>query len=476
MTDVLDENASADLERLQREVRCLRKTCEVLKTRVQASLGESEWSFATFAREAHLQRVIEQRTQQITEETARAREENRQRARVEALLRDCQRLARIGGWVFDFEAGSLHCTRELYRILGTDEGTVTRLEDLLQFCAGAFREEVDGAICDVVAHQRPFDLEGRCLTAGGRDVWLRIQARVYAEDGCASRVLGLISDVTEEKALAARMVQSQKMESVGQLASGIAHEINTPAQFVSDNVCFLQSAFEDVLCAIDTITAEARAHGVAEFAARVGELLTRADFDFLRAEVPAALEHALEGLGRVTKLVRAMKDYAHPGTDAQQRADLNQAVKSAATVARNEWKYVATIEFDLDEQLPEVACFIGDLNQVMLNMIVNSAHAIEERYGVGAGVVGAIRLGTFSRDDHVVISIEDDGAGIPDEIVGRIFDPFFTTKKVGCGTGQGLALSHRVVVERHGGHIEVQSRLGEGTKMEIWLPIMGASG
>jgi PAS domain S-box-containing protein len=253
MTTTDDQVGPEEVARMQRELRSLRKTCDVLKERLEIGMGQSETLFATFERQANLQRVIEERTKQIRDEAARAQEENRQRERVEALLNDSQRLARVGGWMFDLADESMQCTSEFHRILETDGRAVTKLEEMLPFFESSFRKQVEQALCDAIGQQQPFEFEGRARTAAGNAIWVRVQARVYTEDGRASRILGLLSDVTERKQVESRMAQSQKMESVGQLASGIAHEINTPTQFVSDNVRFLQTAFEDLGTALGTI-------------------------------------------------------------------------------------------------------------------------------------------------------------------------------------------------------------------------------
>ncbi|MCK5945066.1 MAG: hypothetical protein KAI24_23965 [Planctomycetes bacterium] len=474
-TTTNDDVQPQDVAAMQRELRSLRKTCEVLKAKVEQDMKESGSSFASFERQAHLQRVIEEHTSRLRDEATRSQQENRERARIEALLTDSQRLARVGSWMFDLSDESMQCTSELCRILEIEEGSVARLEQLLPFFDESFRGEVEVALCDAIGNQSPFDLEGRACTGASNDIWVRVQGRVYTEDGRASRILGLISDVTERKQVESTMAQSQKMESVGQLASGIAHEINTPTQFVSDNVRFLQTAFEDLgeaLSAIrDAAAADPEAAEKVDVKSCIDEALAAADYEFLSEEVPGAISQALEGLDRVANLVKAMKDYAHPGSESKEYSNLNRAIESTATVARNEWKYVANLEFDLDAELPEVPCFVADLNQVVLNMIVNAAHAIAERYGNDSEPQGVIRLATRQQDGFAVITIQDDGNGIPEHVRNRIFDPFFTTKEVGRGTGQGLAISHQVIVERHAGKIEVESETGVGTRMELWLPL-----
>jgi signal transduction histidine kinase len=464
-------NDEVDVDALQAELASLRKTCAVLKQRVESSMCESESSFATFERQAHLQRVIEERTRQLSREAAHARREIRERARVEALLKDSQRLAKIGGWTSDLSGRALECTDEFYRILETERDSVLRVADLLPFFREPLRGQFVEALQRAVDEQRPFELEGLAVTDQRRDIWIRVQARVYSEEGGAPRILGLISDISERKVVESRMAQSQRMESVGQLASGIAHEINTPAQFVSDNARFLKSAFEDLDSVLSELGALAASSSDADLARRVEECFDKADYKFLHTEIPLAVGQSLDGLDRITRLIRAMKDYAHPGDDRKEYADLNRAIESTATVARNEWKYVAKMEFGLDPSLPKVPCILADLNQVVLNMIVNAAHAIEDRHGRDDGELGLIRVATGAEEGHAVITIEDNGCGIPQDARDRIFDPFFTTKEVGRGTGQGLALSHVVIVERHSGRIEVDSTPDEGTRMRIWLPL-----
>ncbi|MGK0153405.1 MAG: signal transduction histidine kinase [Neolewinella sp.] len=473
MNEVVDDGPvdHADYERKCQEVLALTKTCDVLKKRVEASMGESESSFALFERQAHLERLIDERTRSIRDEAERATEENRQRGRVEALLNDSQRLAKVGGWMFDLSTESMHYTSEFFRILEIDSKKPITLEDTLAYYEQEFRQQVETALTEAIGSQHPFDLEGRATTGAGNDIWVRVQARVYTEDGRASRILGLTSDITERKLVESQMAQSQKMESVGQLASGIAHEINTPIQFVSDNTRFLKSAFEDLGVAISSIVDVVGAMNEATAKDQVAEILQAADFEFVSGEIPASIEQSLDGLARVADLVRAMKDFAHPGPDQKEYADLNRAIQSTATVARNEWKYVAELDFVFDASLPQVPCLLADLNQVVLNMIVNAAHAIEERFGRCEGLEGRIKLRTRVDGDHAVISIEDNGNGMPAHVKDRIFDPFFTTKEVGKGTGQGLAISHQVIVERHGGRIEVRSEPGVGTTIELLLPL-----
>ncbi len=282
------------------------------------------------------------------------------------------------------------------------------------------------------------------------------------------------TDITDRRVLETQLRQAQKLESIGQLAAGIAHEINTPTQYVSDNIHFLKDAFRDtvgVLGKYGQLLAAARAGTVtAELLDQVEEVIRAADLEFLLEEIPKAVDQSLEGTERVSKIVRSMKEFAYPGGKEKTSADLNKAIESTVTVARNEWKYVAEMITDFDPNLPAVPCLLGDLNQVILNLIVNASHAIGEKLRKGSDQKGTITVSTRQEEDWAVISVRDTGAGIPEHVRPKIFDPFFTTKEVGKGTGQGLAISHSVV-EKHGGTIGFETEVGEGTTFVIRLPL-----
>jgi signal transduction histidine kinase len=258
------------------------------------------------------------------------------------------------------------------------------------------------------------------------------------------------------------------------LAAGIAHEINTPTQFVSDNTHFLGSAFpklRDLLGRYRELLAACRAGQVSTELLDDLEATTRgAKLDYLLEQIPEALSDSLEGLGRVTRIVRAMKDFAHPGQQGLAAADLNKAIESTVTVARNEWKYVADVQFALEPDLPTVPCVLAELNQVILNIVVNAAHAIGDVVRDSGGK-GTITISTRQDGNHVEIRIADTGTGIPAEHQARVFDHFFTTKEVGRGTGQGLSMARRVIVEKHRGTLTFETEAGRGTTFIIRLPI-----
>ena len=278
--------------------------------------------------------------------------------------------------------------------------------------------------------------------------------------------------MTERNRLEIDLRQGQKLEAVGRLAAGIAHEINTPIQFVGDNIQFLHGAFTDLNKVLEKYRYlwERVANGEAEQGlAEVAEAETEADINYLVEEIPKAIEQSLDGVTRVATLVRAMKEFAHPDRKERAAADINAALLSTLTVARNELKYVAEVETEFGA-LPLTVCNIGELNQVFLNLLVNAAHAIGEVVN-GTGQKGVIRVRTSVEEDAVLISIADTGGGIPEDIRDKIFDPFFTTKGLGRGTGQGLAIARSVVVERHGGTLTFASEVGKGTTFFIRLPL-----
>jgi two-component system NtrC family sensor kinase len=284
----------------------------------------------------------------------------------------------------------------------------------------------------------------------------------------------LYSEMQERERMGLELHLARKLESVGRLAAGIAHEINTPIQYVGDSVHFLQSAVADLETLLkgyrDAFRSLAEGAPAAQVVERARGLEAAADLDFLTTEVPKAFERTLEGTVRVAGIVRAMKEFAHPDASEQSLADINHALETTLIVATNEYKYLATVHVSL-EPLPPVMCLISELNQVFLNLIVNAAHAIEES-GKDFSA-GRIEVATSADAGRVTVSIGDNGCGIPQENLEKIFDPFFTTKEVGKGTGQGLAIARSIVIEKHGGQIEVQSEPGKGTKFLLHLPIAG---
>ncbi len=285
-------------------------------------------------------------------------------------------------------------------------------------------------------------------------------------------------DVSERKSLLAQLLHAQKLESIGQLAAGIAHEINTPTQYVGDNLRFLEDAFADIRAlqaAYASLHQAAREAGAfAEQVEAVERALEDSDWDYLTAEVPSAIAQAEDGVQKVARIVRAMKEFSHPGGDSKELVDLNRVVENTVTVARNEWKYVAELELELDRSLPDVPCLPAEIGQVVLNLVVNAAHAIADTEVAKRGGKGRIVVATGHDGEAVEIRVADTGTGIPAAVRERVFDPFFTTKEVGRGSGQGLAIARNVVVTKHGGTIDFESREGEGTTFRVRLPLATA--
>nr|WP_320131126.1 ATP-binding protein [uncultured Holophaga sp.] len=317
-----------------------------------------------------------------------------------------------------------------------------------------------------------------------REEWVAMEGQVsMVEDPGGNReTLLLVSrDITERKQAETERSQvevqlrhAQKMEAVGQLAAGIAHEINTPIQFIGDNLRFITDAFGSLQRMMDAL------HPLLDLASQVpsltGEVLAfRAveeaeEIEYLMEEGPRALVQSLDGVERVSTIVKAMKYFSHPGTVGRVLVDLNQAITSTLTVSRNEWKYVAEVETRFDPDLPQVPCYPGEFNQVILNVVINAAHAIAEKQGGQEGPKGLITLSTRRDGDWAEIRIQDTGPGIPAAILPQIWLPFFTTKPVGKGTGQGLSIVHSVMV-KHGGTVEATSSEGEGATFILRFPL-----
>ncbi len=286
--------------------------------------------------------------------------------------------------------------------------------------------------------------------------------------------LVLASDQTEQRLLEQQLNQASKLESVGQLAAGVAHEINTPMQYISDNLNFVQAKFERLIQYVDKakeFVAAAESSPIGPSAiGPMKRLAVDLKLDKISTQIPEALSDSVDGVGHVAKIVKAMKELSHPGGDEMINVDINRVIQSTVTVSTNEWKYVARTELDLASDLPLVMGFPGELNQVFLNLIVNAAQAIREN-AESPDQTGKIAIRTYADKESVFVEIEDTGGGIPQSIRGRVFDPFFTTKEVGVGTGQGLSISHNVIVHKHNGQLAFDVNEGVGTTFNIRLPL-----
>jgi two-component system, NtrC family, sensor kinase len=341
------------------------------------------------------------------------------------------------------------------------------------------REEVREPLADVAAPHAGPQASGQWKhrTKEGKVIDVEISSHPLALEG-RQAVMLVAQDVTERKRLEVELRLAQKLEAVGGLAAGIAHELNTPIQFVGDNTRFLEEAFEAGQRLTDSYRSVYQAAQSGAVSSELLEAVRQAEekeeADYYREEVPKALEQTLDGVNRVATIVRAMKEFAHPSQTDMALGDLNKAIANTLVVARNELKYVADVETDFGE-LPPVRCNLGDLNQVFLNLLVNAAHAIADK-NQGSGSRGTIRIKTWQDGENAVIAISDTGCGIPENIRDRIFDPFFTTKEVGRGTGQGLAISRSIVMDKHGGSLAFESQVGQGTTFYISLPVMRRDG
>jgi two-component system NtrC family sensor kinase len=273
----------------------------------------------------------------------------------------------------------------------------------------------------------------------------------------------------------AKLLQAQKLEAIGQLAAGIAHEINTPTQYVSNNTAFLQKAFENLAQALEATTevleAAKRGPVADELVVRASAAVGKAKIAYLTKHVPRAIAQSLDGLTRISSIVQAMKEFSHPSGAEKQPVNIHESIETSVTIARNEWKYVAEVELDFDDSLPPVPLLRNEFNQVILNLIVNAAHAISAATDEGATGKGRIRIQTRNEGTHVVVRVSDTGSGIPERIRARVFEPFFTTKPVGKGSGQGLAIAYSVIVDKHRGTIAFETQEGVGTSFIVHLPL-----
>jgi signal transduction histidine kinase len=293
------------------------------------------------------------------------------------------------------------------------------------------------------------------------------------------RVVLTFSDISERKRaerermdLERQLNQTHKMEAVGQLAGGIAHEINTPIQYIGDNLKFIKEAQEDIQTLLDDYAKLSnkvkQLPELADEVAKIDETAEEIDLDYLTKEATNAIEQSITGASQVANIVLAMKEFAHPGSKDMALADLNRLISNALAVCKNEWKYVADAKLMLSDELPNVECLAGEISQVVLNIIVNASHAIE---ATKQEEKGTITISSELKSDQVEIRISDTGTGIPEEAQAYVFNPFFTTKDVGRGTGQGLAIAQDIVVGKHQGELFFETEQGVGTTFVIRLPL-----
>lgn len=374
-------------------------------------------------------------------------------------------------------------------LLADHSGNITFVNPHFTTLTGYVAADILGHSVEILrstAHDRAFyhDLHEKLMrgkTWTGRIAIRRCDGRNYqaravisplrSRSGDCNGYSAFFRETADELKLEAQLRQVQKMEAIGELAAGIAHEINTPIQYVGDNIQFLRDAMTDMFRLTEAYHALCEKHLDAAAMEEIAALRQEIDWEFLQEEVPSAIDQALEGRNRVAEIVRAMKEFAHPGDETLTPIDINHAIENTLAVSRNEWKYIAGVKTELAENLPHVPCYPGSFNQVLLNLVVNAAHAIRDKRTGGTNEKGTITVATAMDGDQAVVRISDTGCGIAPEIKERVFEPFFTTKGVGKGTGQGLALAHSVIVERMKGTIDMESTPGEGTSFLLHLPV-----
>ena len=375
-------------------------------------------------------------------------------------------------WV-DLQAHILYANQTACHVMGRCSQELTTLS--IMDIDPLFPKERWQGFWDEVKMRRSLTFESQLTHKEGRVFPVEVTATYLEFDG-QEFLLSFGRDISERRTIQAQLQQAQKMESIGQLAAGIAHEINTPTQFVSDNLTFLRDSWRSTNELLDLYRSAIRDYPSPlsqDLVKTLQQAESACDLGFIVAEVPRAIEQALDGTRRVAEIVRAMKEFSHPGCDEKQPADINHAILTSLTVSHNEWKYVAKAETLLQPDLQLVPCHVGELNQVLLNLLINSAHAIAEVVGDGSKKKGKITIRTAQDSHFTTITIQDTGAGISPEIQSRVFDPFFTTKAPGRGTGQGLSLAYNTIVKKHGGKIWFDTAVGKGTTFFIQLPTAG---
>ncbi|WP_337997818.1 FIST N-terminal domain-containing protein [Oleispirillum naphthae] len=410
-----------------------------------------------------LEQEVAERTRELSQEIAarvkidQALQESRRRLLgiTESLFEGVLLVDRFG--IIVFANPSAHRWLEADSLLERLLDDVVRLE-----AEGGSVGSSDGPLVRVIdGSETLIDDDAVLVTASGRRIAMAYAAAPLDEGGRTRIAVISFRGIDAIKEAQREAMQASRLASVGQLAAGVAHEINTPIQYVGDNLRYIQDTFPDIAAAIAALTA-ALPPGAAEPILKPGGIADLLD------DYPDAIGQALQGVGHVTHIVRSMKDFSHPGSAAKVGTDINHAIDSTVTVCRNEWKHVARVETDLDPELPKILGFPSDIHQVLLNLIVNAAHAVADKPD---GAIGAIRISTRRDGDWVEIRVADDGPGVPKDLRERIFDPFFTTKGVGKGTGQGLSICLDIVVKKHGGKLFLDETAAPGATFVVRLPI-----
>ncbi|MCC9600443.1 PAS domain S-box protein [Stieleria sp. JC731] len=365
--------------------------------------------------------------------------------------------------------------RSAHRIFGVENAIGQDVRDLFELTEEQMRrlfgEDVDGALMDPES-EIVYQLESLELSGLRRGVQFLCEVALSRAMVVESPMfIAVVRDLTKKKQIEARLSQVRNMESVGQLAAGVAHEINTPIQFIGNNIEFLQGAFDDIGSLLDLYNglqvAMEKSESSSEILHQIKKQIELSDLEFLRKEFPLAISQSLEGIDRVATIVRAMKDFSTPSTATRAAIDVNKSIRTALAISANQFRDVAEIRTNLDETLPTMIGIGGQFNQAILNILTNAAEAMAIHQKTGEGL---LEVETRHTDDDIEIRFHDNGCGIPSDVRARIFDPFFTTKEVGKGIGQGLAFVYDVIVNKHAGTVSAQSRNGGGTTVLVTLP------
>ena len=335
-------------------------------------------------------------------------------------------------------------------------------------------DEFDKNAYFALAHGEQSDNTIQLKRKDGTMFWCRLIGKALVPSNPAEGSIWMLEDITDKMLNESRRAVSQKLESIGQLAAGIAHEINTPMQYIDNNNTFLQdsiSSLHSYILALKQIVKSSCKDVNSHIDKQIENLESQYELNYLLDEIPKAIEQTGTGILRITNIVKAMKDFAHPGTKEKSYYNINHGIEVTCTIAHNEWKYIAELELNLSDKLPMIYCLQDELNQVILNMIINATHSIEEKNGKNSPVKGKITIDTYQDNEFAVIKITDTGMGIKKEHQERIYDLFFTTKEVGKGTGQGLSISHDVITNKHNGTISLESEYGKGTTFTLKFPV-----
>lgn len=429
----------------------------------------------------HLEKRVQERTRALEKESQEKKETAEQLDLLNTELSHILDTTTTGIRVIDTEFNVLRVNKSFCKMIGKSEKELVGHQ-----CYENFSDPSCKAGCGLRHIQdgkekHEFFTEKTLMD--GRTIHFHITAVPFRNSH--GTLLGVVEDfqnitelVQEQKAreqMQIKLLHTSKLESVGQLSAGIAHEINTPIQFIGTNIDFIRDSFKDISHIVNEVQQfldlPTDEEDPKQKMAPIKTALDKADWDYLCQEIPTALAQTSEGVNRVSSIVLAMKEFSHPGSKEKILADLNSILTNTLTISRNEWKYVADLETDLDDELPQIPCMVAELGQVFLNILMNASHAIAEKQKENQDDrKGLITVSTRQIEGFAELRISDTGPGIPEDVIGKIFDPFFTTKEVGQGSGQGLAISYDVIT-KHGGTITADSAPGSGATFILRLPL-----